>query len=133
MCRNKQSEFLDFKSGTSSIKSKSASKPTGSNLGTWSSTVKSQVQKKQPVSKVKKPVSNVFDSIFGDVTKESSVKVDSNEEEKKPPGISSIIDSIFKERENRNGEEEDVKSHEPDHDQTIKITKVFDFAGESVE
>ncbi len=86
------------------------------------------------VAQPKKPVSNPFDSIFGSASKESSTKSSTNEVEPKSSGISSIIDSIFKEREMKtDAEATDDKQGSNNEEDVIKITKVFDFAGEAVE
>ena len=127
--------FLDFKKDVVPAKPKaaSASKPVGSGLGSfgrWSS------KPKTPTKVVKKASTSVFSSIFDNIDSDNdSSKAD--ESEKRPP-IRSVLSSIFekkKESESTTTAVSDVTNDAKidnggDH---VTITKVFDFAGESVE
>ena len=127
--------FLDFKKDVVPAKPKaaSASKPVGSGLGSfgrWSS------KPKTPTRAVKKAPTSVFSSIFDNIDSDNdSSKAD--ESEKRPP-IRSVLSSIFekkKESESTTTAVSDVTNDAKDENGAdhVTITKVFDFAGESVE
>ena len=124
--------FLDFKKDVVPAKPKAAaaSKPVGSGLGSfgrWSS------KPKTPTRVVKKAPTSVFSSIFDNIESDNdSSKAD--ESEKRPP-IRSVLSSIFEKKKESTTAVSDVTNDAKienggDH---VTITKVFDFAGESVE
>ena len=125
--------LLDFKKDVVPAKPKAvaASKPVGSGLGSfgrWSS------KPKAPTRVVKKASASVFSSIFDNIDSDNdSSKAD--ESEKRPP-IRSVLSSIFEKRKEREATAVNDVTNEAkienggDH---VTITKVFDFAGESVE
>jgi len=105
-------------------------KPVGSSLGNWSMSKagsKSKVVRK-PAPPPKKPSTNIFASIFDKVE-------DTKTEEKVIVPPRSIISSIFEEKSRPPETSEDavIADVVESEEDKVTITKVFDFAGESVE
>ena len=126
--------FLDFKKDVVPAKPKaaSASKPVGSGLGSfgrWSS------KPKTPTKVVKKAPTSVFSSIFDNI--DSNNDSSRAEESEKRPPIRSVLSSIFEKRKESESTTavSDVTNDAKDENggDHVTITKVFDFAGESVE
>ena len=127
--------FLDFKKDVVPAKPKAAtaSKSVGSGLGSfgrWSS------KPKTPTRAVKKAPTSVFSSIFDNI--DSNNDSSRAEESEKRPPIRSVLSSIFEKKKDSesvttavNDVTNDAKNENGGNH--VTITKVFDFAGESVE
>ena len=151
--------WASFKTDTSAKTNKSSQtkpKQASGGLGSFSSMNNPKKKKSKIVSVKKVPKKDIMSSIFGDLSKtadentenktSNSVSEMSNPEENVPK---SIISSIFestdhesKERGISSNQAEDEESQKfngevfsssNSGDKTIKITKTYDFAGESIE
>ena len=125
--------LLDFKSTSSKPKAPKAK--TGSGLGSiCSSTSSANKSTSKPKTPAAKPASKIR-NIFDDIDIESEEKKDEAKEAPKPTTIRSIFDSLEDEDEVKKEDNEDETAKEngsaKDGD-TMKITQVFDFAGENV-
>ena len=124
--------FSDFKKDVGETKSKKPS--TSGGLGSLTSSskpVKKTQKPKIPVSKPKSSIDSLFDS-FEKGTFEP--KTEKKEETKTIVQPKSLMSSIFENVKTKNvTSTEKSGNNDEDDESKMKITKVFDFAGEAVE
>ena len=126
--------FSDFKKDVGETKSKKPS--TSGGLGSLTSSskpVKKPQKPKIPVSKPKSSIDSLFDS-FEKGTFEPN-KTEKKEETKTIVQPKSLMSSIFENVKTKNvtSTEKSENNTAEDDESKMKITKVFDFAGEAVE
>ena len=134
--------FSDFKKDVKPVAAASKPKPVGSGLGSWSMASKNSKTVKKVSTVPKKNPTSIFSSIFDNIGNGST-----KTESKPVEAPRSIISSIFEEKKiipaaNSTTLEDETSSSSQDKASVteedgsgdkVTITKVFDFAGESIE